>query len=360
MNLIQEVYLGDIELLNDTDVNKIIKIAAFLGRDELILRFFNQSSVPIQTLANIAAARNNLRVINYLMSITEQSTYYPLNFNEICKYATKYNHRQLLETILQNIRGINLFELSIWAAVYGRLSILIYLISSYEEVQNYLNVISTILQKRSYQEFLDYICISYELLEDDQLCNKIQKILNTPDDFELLLLEFPQNSFNLSLTQLSELFLVKYGYVENGIRTPQQLVACVQAASGRDVIMDDSVDVNEVLRYSIKYGYDSNTKIIIQTNRTSININTIAFYAVVYNRRSVLEFIMNNYTVNTRFISDVVTIVKNQNLVFPGYNPSEVISPELIQDIVYAINHRDLFVYLIQESLDVIQTHAIC
>jgi hypothetical protein len=364
MNLQNAIYLGNIHqisrIINTLEsqeytiaVNYVVQLAAFLGRNNVLAHFFSESTVRTQTLANIAAARNNHSTITFLDDLTTTSTHHALDFTEICKYLIKYSHVELLEYTLNTCGNVDMIQLYIWASVYGRANILLFFLETYMETVDYIDMIATLLSKRGYTNIPRFISLPYTLEDDDEWYNEtINSVLTSIDDFEKFLYSLPSVNAMLSERQLTELYLTRFGLIRDGRDTPQELIAIVQACSGREVVLDNTVDLTNIIRYSIKYGYDNDTFFFIHYNATSLNLHTIAFYAIVYNRIRVLKHIIDNYDYNNTFISNVISLMNNQEMaqILPVYQVSDNIPANLLQDIIFNINHVDYFVYLIQQS----------
>ena len=364
MNLQNAIYIGDIQQISSiidalesqqyiTAVNYVVELAAFLGRNDVLAYFFDKSTVRMQTLANIAAARNNRATISFLDDIAETSTHHALDFTEICKYLIKYSHVELLQYTLNTCGNVDMIQLYIWASVYGRVGILIFFLETYVETIGHIDMIATLLNKRGYTNIPRFIGMPYKLEDDDEWYKEtINSVLTSIDDFEKFMLSLPPVSTMLSEEQLSEMYLARFGLIRHGRDTPQELIASIQACNGREVVLDNTVVLMDIFRYSIKYGYDDDTIYFIHYNATNLNLNTIAFYAIVYNRIRVLKHIIDNYDYDNTFISDVISLMNNQEMaqILPVYRISANMPANLLQDIIFNIDHQDYFVYLIQQS----------
>lgn len=357
MNLYQEVFVSSLQQLsnyvdNVTSLNFIVKMAAFLNKLEIINSFTLYSTVPIQTLANIAAARNNKEVVLSLIDVSETSTFYNLDFTEICKYLVKYAHVGLLDIIMSFDENIDIYQLSVWAAVYGRKHILKYLLENYEQAEHYMDIIANILDRRGYGKFIRCFGIECEFDSNNEWYDRtIYSIINTPDDFERLLFTFPIQHISLPQSIIAEMIFAKYGYIENMTYSTQDLIADIEAANERLIQINDSVNLTDVLKYSIKYGYDSTTIFYINNYTSRLNLNMLCLYAVVFNRRRVLEHIVKDYQINYAFISDVIVYTHSDlyTVLSSDYQPSNNISDDIITEVRKAIDGVDYNVYLIQQ-----------
>lgn len=295
MNLELLVRIGDISEI-DNKINSlsvvehakaldlIVGYAARYTKLEILNNYFHQSSMNFQKLANIAAANGSIDVIRFLDELTSDSTYLILDFTEIAEYATKYGHYDLIE-ILYTDYYIDTYRIGLVAALYGRFNVLHYI---HDLIDN-KDSLHLLLYYRGYHE---------STKTTSNIQQAINEIISIVDDNQQL--DYNKNQLQFNQEEIEEMIKIRDGLIDFSRNVSQQICADLQAANGRHIVFDSTVDSLEVLKYLIKYKRTNQAIKIIYSILPHDELFMACVYCVIYEEYDLFNFLMEMFVVNKK------------------------------------------------------------